>query len=243
MKPSLPVQSNYLRLFLLSALCTSSAVAQPADVRFENETIPSGTYEAAVSVSARNATIQNGSNVTFRAGQTVRLEAGFKIEAGATFRAEVDPDVGSGGGIVLSNLPSNERAGRFYADRFDVNRPALSIRGFNSAVLPGGSDFGYGLKQVLSQVYNSDDPSSNLVRDVYNEIIRISNLAQEDPLSEPGKSDRRTIVNRNTNIAQCRAFVALATYLLEQNGFSPTDYQIPLGEGNPSLEVRKPTRT
>ena len=234
MTSPLPRSRNILIVAILVLFCTSSTLAQPADIRFENETIPSGNYEATGTISARNATITSTSSVTFRAGQTVRLEAGFKIEAGATLRAEVDSDVGSGGGIVLSNMPSNERAGRFYADRFDVYRPALSLRGFDSEVLPGGSNLGYGLKQVLEKVYVDSD---FLVEETYKWIVQTSNLSQEDPLTEPEKSDRRTIINRNTNIAQCRAFIALATYVLEQNGNNNADYQIPLGEGNPAYRI------
>ena len=225
-------------LLLLIALCfcLPEASAQPADVRFEDETIPSGTYEATVSVSARNATITSTSQVTFRAGQTVRLEAGFKIEAGATFRAEVDPSVGSGGGsgpIVLDDVPPNERPGRFFPDQFDVHRPALSLRGFDSAAFAEGDDFGYGLKQVLEIAYDEANPEAALVRSVYREIVETSNAELLDPQNPPAGKGARTVINENTAVMQARAFVALATYVLEQNGNSNASYQINPNPSNP----------
>ena len=219
-----------LPLLFVLALCTETALAQPQDLRFENETIPSGTYEATVSVLARNATVQSGSSVTFRAGQTVRLEAGFKAELGATLRAEVDPDVGSGGGgggpIVLSQMPNALPNVRFYADQFAVVRPALTLRAFDSPTV-GGSSYGYGLKQVLERAYDPSYEDHLLVRRVYEQIVQASNDGLADPASGPGSA--RGVINDNSAVVQSRAFVALATYVLERNGYTTGDYQITPG--------------
>ena len=242
MNPSLRILRSTVVLVSLLLLCAGRSVAQPADVRFEDETIPSGTYEATQTVSARNATILSGSNVTFRAGQTVRLEAGFKAELGATFFAEVDSDVGSGGGdLVLDNLPPNGPNGRFYDDQFEVVRPALSLRGFDSGGFPEGNAFGYGLKQVLEKAYAGMDDPEDLVSPVYIEIVRTSNEEPSDPQGVTGSGARRSIANRNTVIMQSRAFVALATYVLEQNGYTTDDYQITLGPPDPNSELYIPS--
>ena len=224
---------------------TIAALAQPADVRFENETIPSGTYEATQTVSAHNATIANGSSVTFRAGQTVRLEAGFKAELGATFRAEVDPDVGSGGNgtgpIVLDDLPNATPNQRFYADQFEVVRPALTLRDFDSPTPLGGLSYGYGLKQVLEEAYAGIDDPEDLVSPVYIEIIRTSNAELEDPQNPPLGKGARTVINDNSAVTQSRAFVALATYVLEENGYTADDYQITPGPPDPTSELYVPS--
>ena len=195
---------------------TEAAAQYASDVRFENEIVPSGTYTATVSVSARNATVESGSSVTFRAGQTVRLEAGFKAEAGATFRAEVDPSVGSGGGdLVLGDLPPHRHNARFeYEDHFknEIVRPALSVRGFDAERFADDGAYGLGLKQILYRAYNEGDQN---VRRVLREIAL---HAGEEIVLSPATGLSRGVVNDNTRILQARALVALVTYVLEQNG-------------------------
>lgn len=46
------------------------------------------------------------------------------------------------------NVPTNSPNTRFYSDVINMNRPALSISGFDN-----GGNQGYGLKQILNQVY------------------------------------------------------------------------------------------
>ena len=203
-------------LLAFSCLHPTEVTAQPADVRFEDEVIPSGTYEATTSVTARNATVQSTSQVTFRAGQTVRLEAGFKAELGATLQAEVDPDVGSGGGLMLSNLPPHLPNSRFeYEDVFkdEIVRPGLSVRGFDAERFADGGDLGLGLKQVLEKL-DDNDGQSRLALDAFDLTLSYArdsmfNFAAQLPRGE---------IERNTRVLQARAFVALVTYVLEQNG-------------------------
>ena len=231
-----------LPLLVVLCFCLPDAAGQYApDVRFEDEAIPSGTYEATISVSASNATVQNGSAVTFRAGQTVRLEAGFKIEAGATFRAEVDPDVGSGSGggpIVLSDVPPHVHNSRFeYEDVFNdkIIRPGLSVRGFDAERFADGGDLGLGLKQILEKVYNERDRLTLIAfEEVLTEARNDFNFAVQLPRGE---------VERNTRILQARAFVTLVTYVLEQNGYTADDYQIDPTPSNPDPSLRIPSHT
>ena len=131
MTPPLP-PPRLLAVSILLTLCATAALAQPQEVHFEDEPIPSGTYEATRTVSARDATVAAGSAVTFRAGQTVRLEAGFKVELGATFRAEVDASLAGGGGgtcdLAALDLPSGRGNARFFPVGVTPTRhPSLSI--------------------------------------------------------------------------------------------------------------------
>ena len=233
-KPTPNRMKTLLQFVLLLSLLfyvAETAAQYAPDVRFEDEVIPSGTYEATVSVSARNATVQSGSAVTFRAGQTVRLEAGFKAELGATFRAEVDPDVGSGGGgLVLSNLPPHLPNSRFeYEDVFknEIVRPGLSVRGFDATRFADNGDLGLGLKQILERVYDEDERDA-LTREAFAEIVELAdstfNFAVQLPRGE---------VERNTRVLQARAFVALVMYVLEQNG---NDIQA-LNNQNPDIQL------
>ena len=216
--------------FLLSALLSSTTLARQQDQTLTGDL--DGTYTAPGTITARDATVRAGTGATFRAGQRVRLEAGVRIEAGATFRAEVDPDVGSGGGgggpIVLSQMPNALPNVRFYADQFSVVRPALTLHEFDSPDYTG-DDHGYGLKQVLERVYGIEDDPDELVRSVYREIILTANEDLEDPLSPPSGRSARGVINVSSAITQSRAFVALATYVLEQNGYTTGDYQITPG--------------
>ena len=208
--------------FLLLVLRTSSALAQPADVRFEDEPIPSGTHEATVSVTARNATVQSGSSVTFRAGQTVRLEAGFKVELGATFHTEVDPSLVGGGGtcdLAALDLPPTALNARFFPVYIAPTRhPSLSLNGFDCATSPTGCTSGLGLKQVLGgyDPLNLDDPITapfGLVRE----------FAQNG--SYEGSPSSRSEIQANTRRMQALAFEALASYVLEQNpGCDPSAF-------------------
>ena len=199
--------------FLLLTLCTGSALAQPADVRFEDEVIPSGTYTATVSVTAHNATIASTSSVTFRAGQTVRLEAGFKAELGATFSAEVDPALVGGGTCDLASLdlPPTILNARFYPVNVAPTRhPSLSLNGFDCEASQTGCGSGLGLKQVFEAILPSG--SSVPVEVVYDEIVDlVENGAYE---SSPEDEDE---IHDNTRRMQALAFEALASYVLERN--------------------------
>ena len=200
--------------FLLLTLCTGSALAQPADVRFEDEVIPSGTYTATVSVSARNATVQSGAAVTFRAGQTVRLEAGFKAELGATLFAETDPSLVGGGTCDLASLdlPPTILNARFYpVNAAPTRHPSLSLNGFDCEASETGCGSGLGLQQIL-QGYDPlslDDP----ITDIFNQV-RL--LAGDNSAYSPQPSNRAEI-QANTQRMQALAFEALAAYVLERN--------------------------
>ena len=228
------MKNFYHATLLLTVLffCSTGAAAQYVpDVHFEDEPIPSGTYTATQTVSARNATVESGSGVIFRAGQTVRLEAGFKAEAGATFRAEVDPSVGSGGGdLVLSDLPPHRHNARFeYEDYFknEIVRPALSVRGFDAERFADGGAYGLGLKQILYRAYNDRDP------DVRDALEQIALDAGEEIVLSPAAGLPRGVVNDNTHTLQCCALVALATYVLERNGVD----LVALNDRNPDIPL------
>lgn len=65
-------------LLLVLCLTALEAQAQSGDLVIEDETIETGTYEASGTLTARDATIESGSNVTFRAAESVQLKEGFQ---------------------------------------------------------------------------------------------------------------------------------------------------------------------
>jgi len=131
------------------------------------------------------------------------------------------------------NVPNNVKNTRFYSDVFNVKRPGLSINGFDDG---GDHSKGYGLKQILEILYNGS--ADQRMVNTYDKIVDISNKDLKDPFNTPG-GNSLSIVNNNSNILQCRAFVALARYVLYKNGITG---QIP-GALRRHRPIRWPCRT
>ncbi|WP_457653036.1 hypothetical protein [Rhodocaloribacter sp.] len=125
--------------------------------------------------------------------------------------------------LQLTNLPANTTNQRFLVDVFPIVRPGLSIRGFDGASLTGGTNYGYGLKQILEGVYGANPDF--YIQQTYDKIISLSSQTLSTTVS-------RWAIEQNSNIIQSRAFVALATYVMDQNGFGFSQYQRP---GQPEI--------
>ena len=111
------------------------------------------------------------------------------------------------GQAVVDILPPNNINDRFYSDiaNFNIQRPGLSLNGFDN-----GEDnrYGYGLKQILNNLYSSNPDIS--IKDTYEKILNKSSELIMDPFLI---SDHLGQVNNNSNILQSKAFVALARYV------------------------------
>ncbi|MEM8485761.1 MAG: hypothetical protein AAF564_09440 [Bacteroidota bacterium] len=117
------------------------------------------------------------------------------------------------------NLPPDTRNSRFFTDPFARHRPALSIVGFDNQE---NNIHGYGLKQIIERAL---DPTSR-------ENAIISTLIEKATRHPKDKdapvSDAKTqVVNHNSQLLQGRAFIALLTLVLEQNGQTLPDVQQP----------------
>lgn len=112
--------------------------------------------------------------------------------------------------VSLPNLPSWTNNTRFATPAVsEVRHPSLSLNGFDC-----GSECwkGYGLKQVLQEVSGIDsDPTVEAV------FEKLDDLHDDAIVGNPSS---RSQANRNVEILQARAFVALATYVLEKNNES-----------------------
>jgi len=137
------------------------------------------------------------------------------------------------GGIVLCmipvalfsqsiTVPTSTKNTRFYSDIFNIKRPGLSINGFDSGV---DNSHGYGLKLILTL--------KGVDSEMDNEFQQIASTADKsiiNPSTPPSGQFGLTVVNNNSNILQCRAFMALAKYILYKNGqTSASDYGTAIG--------------
>ncbi len=118
--------------------------------------------------------------------------------------------------ITLDNLPPGTVNDRFMTDVHNLNRPALSIIGFDNTEAGYNPNYGLGLRQILELRYNTNDP---LITDVYEAVV---NKSEETPVNPLTQSDKLGAHDNNTDIIQSRAFVALVTYILEKHGYDPT---------------------
>lgn len=119
----------------------------------------------------------------------------------------------------VSNIPTDHSNTRFYSDIFSISRPALSVIGFDNN---GDNSHGYGLKQILNRLYDQGSYSQSaidLMVGNYDKIVATSKNLLTDPFNDPQRS-KLSAVNRNSNILQCRAFIALARYVLYKNGIT-----------------------
>lgn len=112
--------------------------------------------------------------------------------------------------VTLNNLPTWTGNTRFATSAVgEVRHPSLSLNGFNCG---SACSKGYGLKQILEQVPGLS--TGTPLRDVYNRLVT---LHDDAIVNSP---TTRAQVNQNVAIMQARAFVALATYVLEKNSQS-----------------------
>ena len=132
--------------------------------------------------------------------------------------------------LDANDLPEWRGNTRFLTTHFPVKHPSLSLNGFDCA---SNCSQGYGLKQVLEKIYGST-PDSRM-QATWKKIL---DQARKPPLgassiTAPGH------VRSNTEILQARALVALASYVLKQNGIDPTNpaTNVEISLRMPSAEV------
>jgi len=109
--------------------------------------------------------------------------------------------------VVIDCLPPWETNNRFL-EPTKIKHPGLSLNGFDC---DDNCDIGYGLKQVLEKVYGDEMKTDSEVKGFF---VKIVNMA-----TKPLKVKE---INNNSAILQSRGFVALASYVLENNDYDPT---------------------
>ena len=113
-------------------------------------------------------------------------------------------------GQVISSVPQTTGNDRYFDEVFtQIKRPGLSVVGFDNG---GDHSKGYGLKQILNQVYIS---GTNEQKDFFKKIINYSK--EEEVNTNPPDADE---IETNSNILQYLAFEALASFVLQENGIS-----------------------
>ena len=131
--------------------------------------------------------------------------------------------------ISLTDLPPDTYNNRFeYEDALKnkIFRPVLSVRGFDSDRFGDNGSYGLGLKQVLERVYNQNNSNAELAFiELIDEAGQSLNLSNFD--------GSRSQVEHNARVLQARAFVALVTYVLEQNGIDIAS----LNANNPDITL------
>jgi hypothetical protein len=122
--------------------------------------------------------------------------------------------------ITLNNLPDWTSNTRFFSDEYPIKHPSLSLNSFDCNASGGNCDHGLGLKQVLEEVYNDNTFE---VREAFVNIVDEANASYKHSPTSHGD------IWNNTVRLQARAFVALASYVLDENGENPF---------NPTTEIR-----
>ena len=129
------------------------------------------------------------------------------------------PGFGQDNNLTLDsdNLPEWRGNTRFLTTHFPVKHPSLSLNGFDC-----GSDCGngYGLKQVLEKIYGT--AQDDRMQGMWKWLIEKAG----EPLASITNSSPLVKVQENTQILQSRALIALASYVVEQNGTDPTTLTI-----------------
>lgn len=113
-------------------------------------------------------------------------------------------------------LPDDRKNTRHTSDLFDIPRPALSMRGFDntrtgSAYHNAYSSTTYGVRQVLERAYGiSPHAQEESVAEVFDDI-----LSRSDDSFAPFTTSGN--VESNAQILESQAFMALVTFIIEEN--------------------------
>ncbi len=111
--------------------------------------------------------------------------------------------------VVIDCLPPWETNNRFLQST-RIKHPGLSLNGFDCG---DNCKIGYGLKQVLEKVYGSETETE--VQTVFKAIVEQAKENFQDISSFKKIRD-------NTGRLQAKGFIALASYVLENNDYDPT---------------------
>jgi len=115
-------------------------------------------------------------------------------------------------------MPPNVQNKRYIADSFAMKRPALTFNGFTGE----DASKGYSLQKILEIVYGGQSSQdATIVKKIFNDIISY----YYDPnhiIVNPNNDDN--LFRANSRTLEYKAFVALVSYILEENG---VDYQNP----------------
>ncbi len=149
-------------------------------------------------------TVRTGLAITARAAALLLL-----------FAPAVQPAIAQDQTVVVDCLPPDSVGnGRFLGYLpHAIKHPSLSLNGFDCESSGTNCNVGYGLKQVLEEVYSSDAGST--MKAIFQKIISRSN---EPLVSSSSLGD----ISSNTIRLQSRGFVALAAYVLANNDYDPT---------------------
>ncbi len=113
--------------------------------------------------------------------------------------------------VVIDCLPPRETNNRFRKPA-RIRHPGLSLNGFDCG---DNCDIGYGFKQVLEKVYGSESEKEKEVQTVFNAIVEQAKQVFQD-------TSKFGHIRDNTGRLQARGFIALASYILENNDYDPT---------------------
>lgn len=111
-------------------------------------------------------------------------------------------------GQSVTIVPTDVGNDRFLTEYHSVIRPSLSVNGFDNS---GATSRGLGLMQVLNSALSGDTYTRS----------KLIPILLESPLDlQPNPNSDQ--IEDNSKIIQHTAFEALASYVLEHNGVSPT---------------------
>ncbi len=118
--------------------------------------------------------------------------------------------------VVLPSIPATTQNTRYFSNVVpQVVNPSLSLNGFTCSRSGGNCNYGYGLKEILERVYRTSP--DDMVKGTYEQI-----LAQADSSFLLRDPNSKANIETNIQTMQARGFVALATYVLEKNGYRNT---------------------
>ncbi|MFK7848832.1 MAG: T9SS type A sorting domain-containing protein [Rhodothermales bacterium] len=120
--------------------------------------------------------------------------------------------------ITINNLPTGQIETPLFEAGMAQAYPALAINGFDCNASGHSCNKGLGFKQIIEALAS---PEENPELRAF--FYAIANLAGA-PLGTPST---RSIVKQNTLIAESRAFIAVATLILEENGINPSVLDLP----------------
>lgn len=210
-----------IAICLLVIPSTTKAQIIPFNLTVSNETQQGvGAYRAFETITASDITISSGADWDFNATDGISISSGLSVALGAELSINNTLPADCAKSLPVCSMPlslvNTRHSSLQDVQGVGVRRPALSVTGFSNTQAPFVSNYGLGLKQILDQTFNDENP---LLVELFQLQRDIANRTFQTPVTNHVKLDA------NSNIIQARAFMALATYVIELNdpSYTPTN--------------------